>query len=370
MPDSSASTYSFLKKVLIFVSIAFSTILLVLFVGRAVDMLLVIFTGILLGTLFRSARDIVQNYLKLNRGLSLTVVITLFLGLFVGLAFVLGPDTYSQVQTFRDEVPKMWITLQDEISVFGWGRELASENPRFRDFFEDETGGTDEDSDMTKGILGYLSNSAIMFGALALVFMIAIYIAAQADEWYSGGFIHLFPKGRRKRVLEIMDEISIAIQWWLVGQLASMVILGVFATLGLWLLGVPYPLLLGVFTALMTFIPNLGPVIASVPVLLIALTVSPGTAIYTGIFYTALQCIEGYFITPMIHQRAISAPPVLIITVQFLLYHLLGFVGVFLAMPLLACGIVIVKRVYIEDILNDPLEEHTSHDLERNTIVG
>jgi predicted PurR-regulated permease PerM len=296
-------------------------------------------------------------------------VITLFLGFFVSLGFLLGPDIYSQANTLQNEIPKTWQTLQAEISVFEWGRELASENPRFRDFFEDETGGTSEDADMTKGIIGYLSTSALVIGGMLMVFVIALFIGAK-PELYSQGFIRFFPVHRRKRVLEIMDEISLTIQWWLVGQLASMVILGVFATLGLWLLGVPYALLLGTFTALMTFIPNLGPVIASVPVILIALTVSPWTAIYAGMFYTVLQCLEGYFLTPMIHQRAISAPPVLIITVQFLLYYLLGFLGVFLAMPLLCCAMVIVKRVYIEDILNDSLSERTPYDLEGNTIGG
>ena len=118
-----------------------------------------------------------------------------------------------------------------------------------------------------------------------------------------------------------MNEMSMTIQWWIAGQLCSMLLLGILASLGLWLLGVPYALMLGALTAFMTFIPNLGPILAAVPILLIALTVDVDTAIYTAIFYTILQCIEGYFITPMIHRRAINVPPVLIITIQFLLFY-------------------------------------------------
>jgi len=125
---------------------------------------------------------------------------------------------------------------------------------------------------------------------------------------------------------------------------------------------------LGAFTAIMTFIPNLGPIIAAIPTLGIALTVSVDTAIYVLIFYTILQSIEGYFITPMIHRRAINVPPVLIITVQFLIFYLVGFLGVLLAMPLIGCVMVLVKRLYIEDILGDQLADSTDYKMEGENI--
>ena len=362
-----SSTYSFLKKVLIFVLIALSVTLLVMFVGRAIDTLLVIFGGILLGIIFRAARDFIHQTVGLGHKLSLTLVLVTFLGAAVGTCYILGPRVINQADTFYKQIPETWEMTKRNISQFGWGRELANENPKFADFFEDETDGTGEDYDMTKSILGYLSTTAAIIAAMVLVFVIAVYIAAE-PKLYTEGFIRLFPKKRRRRVVEMMDEIALTMQWWLVGQVCSMIILGTLATLGLWLLGVPYALLLGVFTAIMTFIPNLGPIIAAVPILLISLTVGVDTAIYTAIFYTFLQGIEGYFITPMIHRRAISVPPVLIITIQFLLYYLIGFLGVLLAMPLIGCLMVVVKRLYIQDILGDPLEEHTDHDMKGENI--
>lgn len=362
-----SSTYSFLKKVLIFVLIALAVTLLVMFVGRAIDTLLVIFAGILLGIIFRSARDFVHQTLGIGQKLSLALVIITFLSITIGLSYAFVPKIVNQADTFSKQIPETWEMTKKNISQFRWGRELAQENPDFADFFEDETDGTGEDYDMTKSILGYLSTTAAIIAALVLIFVIAVYIAAE-PTLYTEGFIRLFPKDRRKRIVEIMDEISITIQWWLVGQMASMIILGTLATLGLWLLGVPYAWLLGAFTALMTFIPNLGPIIAAVPILLVSLTVGVDTAIYTAIFYTVLQGIEGYFITPMIHRSAIDVPPVLIITIQFLLYYLIGFLGVLLAMPLMGCLMVLVKRLYIEDILGDTLEERSSHDLEGENI--
>lgn len=361
------STYSFLKKVLIFVLITLAIILVVMFIGQAINTLLVIFAGVLLGIIFGVARDYVHQTIHLSHGFSLAIVIMVFLLASVGSGYLLAPRFANQADMFYQQIPETWEMTKQEISRWSWGRELANENPTVKDFFEDETDGTGEDYDMTKSILGYLSTTATIIAALILVFVIAIYIAAE-PKLYSEGFIRLFPKSRRKQVVEIMDEISLTMQWWLVGQLCSMLILGTLATTGLWLLGVPYPLLLGALTALMTFIPNIGPIIAAVPILLISLTVGVETTVYTAIFYTVLQCIEGYFITPMIHRRAIAVPPVLIITIQFLLFYLIGFLGVLLAMPLMGCLMVLVKRLYIQDILGDSLEDRTDYDLKGDTI--
>lgn len=365
--ETTNPTYSFLKKVLIFVLIALATVLLVLFVGQAINTLLLIFAGILLGIIFRVARDFINQTLHLGHGLSLALVIITFLAASVGTAYLLAPRIANQASQFYKQVPKTWEMTKEEISRWSWGRELANENPKFVDFFEDETNGTGEDYDMTKAILGYLSFSAFIIAALILIFVIAIYIAAE-PKLYSEGLVRLFPQRHRKRVVQITEEISLTVQWWLVGQLTSMLILGTLATAGLWLLGVPYPLLLGSFTAIMTFIPNLGPIIAAIPILIVSLTVDVSTAIYTGIFYTILQCIEGYFITPMIHRRAIAVPPVLIITVQFLLYYLIGFLGVLLAMPLMGCMMVLVRRLYIEDILGESLDDTTDYNMETENI--
>jgi predicted PurR-regulated permease PerM len=366
MSDSS-DTYSFFKKVLIFILIALSSILLIMFVGKAINTLLLIFAGVLLGVVFRAARDFVHDFTNIGHGFSLGVVLLLFISSIGLIGYLLVPQLASQADTFYREIPQTWEMTKNAISNWGWGRELANENPKVQDFFTDETGATGEDYDMTARILSYLSFSVSIVAALVLIFVIAIYIAAE-PKLYSEGFIRLFPIPRRKRVVQLMDEISLTIQWWMVGQLCSMLILGTLATVGLWLLGVPYAIMLGAFTAFMTFIPNLGPIIAAVPILLIALTAGIDTAIYTGIFYTILQCIEGYFITPMIHRRAIAVPPVLIIVIQFLLYYLIGFLGVLLAMPLIGCMTVLVKRLYIQDILGDPLEDQTSYDLEGDTI--
>jgi predicted PurR-regulated permease PerM len=254
-----------------------------------------------------------------------------------------------------------------EIWQYEWGQEIVRENPNATDMLENEENKPGQDNHTTKRVVNFFSLTANAIASLFLVIVIAIYVAAEPGV-YTKGFIRLFSMKRRARVAEILDQIALTIQWWIVGQLTSMIILGLITTLGLWLLGVPYYLLLGILTALMTFIPNIGPIIAAIPTILVALTVGVDTAFYVTIFYLVVQNIEGYFITPMIHRKAIQVPPILIIAAQFVLYSLIGFIGVLIAMPLVACVVVIVQMVYIEDILGDSMDRDLEYDYTSKNI--
>ncbi len=368
MVEADTNSYSYFRKVLIFVLLAAFVVLAALFVRQVVTVLLLLFAGVLFGILLRTLRDLMHRFTGLNNGFSLVSVIVLFTLLFAGSVYFLAPKVYQQAHTFYQEIPEKWDMIRSEIAVYRWGQELANENPNFRDIFEDESNNVGEDHDMTQFVLGLISNAAALFAAFLLVFITGIYIASE-PMLYSNGFLHLIPKGRRKLASQIMDEISISIQWWVVGQLCAMIFIGTVTTLGLWLIGMPYPLLFGLFAALMNFIPNIGPVIAAVPPVLIALTISVDLVIYVIVLFVIIQCIEGYFITPLIHEKVVGVPPLLIIATQFILFYLIGFLGVLLAIPLLVCIMVIVKRVYVEDILADSLEDKPSENAEGRTIL-
>jgi predicted PurR-regulated permease PerM len=163
---------------------------------------------------------------------------------------------------------------------------------------------------------------------------------------------------------EVFKQAYDVLKGWFLGQLLSMSILGLLMTTGLWLLDVPLALTLGVFTAIMTFIPNFGPLIAGIPTVLLALSASPMTGFYTLIWVFIVQNMEGTFITPMVHRNIISLPPALIISTQILLASVYGFIGLVVAMPLVALGMVFVKTLYIEDVLETNMNNETSDSIQ------
>ena len=135
-----------------------------------------------------------------------------------------------------------------------------------------------------------------------------------------------------------------------------MIINGVLTGIGLWLLDVPFPIPLAIIAGILSFIPNIGPISASLPAILIAVTISPTAAFYVALLYLTVQNLDGFLISPLLQQRAVSLPPVLVIASQLLLGIMFGFLGVLLAVPLTAAAFVAVKMLYVEDLLGNPVE--------------
>src|SRR5215470_1611026 len=115
------------------------------------------------------------------------------------------------------------------------------------------------------------------------------------------------------------------------------------------LLGVPLPWTLGALTGSLNFIPNLGPIIAVVPAVILAFAQSPRQALYTLALNVILQSLDGYVFTPLMQRRTVALPPALTITAQVALGVLLGGLGALLATPLAAAALVIVKMLYLRE---------------------
>jgi predicted PurR-regulated permease PerM len=101
----------------------------------------------------------------------------------------------------------------------------------------------------------------------------------------------------------------------------------------------------------MAFIPNFGPIIALIPALLVAMTQSPTTALYVLILYMAVQVIESNLITPFIQREMVALPLAVIIVAQVVLGILVGGLGLILATPIVAIAMVLVRMLYIQDVL-------------------
>ncbi len=193
------------------------------------------------------------------------------------------------------------------------------------------------------------------FGVLAdiyIVFFLALFLAAQ-PQLYVDGLVGLVPPAGRKRTRHILDKLNEALLGWLGGTLLSMAIVGVLSGLGLWLLGVRLAGILALFAALITFIPNLGPILALVPALLFALLDGPQQALYVGLLYVGIQAVESNVITPIIQKRLNDIPPALLLLMQIIVGLFAGTLGLVLAAPLLVILMVLVKTIYQEDILGD-----------------
>lgn len=117
--------------------------------------------------------------------------------------------------------------------------------------------------------------------------------------------------------------------------------------------GHPLALILGIIAALLTFIPNIGPILSAIPAILLGLVENTTLAIHIALLYTVIQLVESYIITPLIQRKTVSLPPGLTLGAQVILGVLFGMLGLALATPLTAAALVIAKRLYLEDTLAD-----------------
>ncbi len=121
----------------------------------------------------------------------------------------------------------------------------------------------------------------------------------------------------------------------------------ILVAVGLSLTGLPGTAVLGLITGILEIIPNFGPVIAMIPGVLLAFTISTKTAIIVALIYIACQTIVGNIVVPLLQKKMINIPPALTLLIQLIMGTLSGLMGIVLAVPLLAILIIVVNELYL-----------------------
>ena len=351
MASNTEQIEEFTKKVLVVVGIVILAVLLVLAVIYVFDVILLLFGAILMAIFLRGLADLVNRYTKLSEGLSILLVSLLLLVILAGAIALLAPSVAEQIRHLRDQLPKSAKQAGAYISHFNWGKTLSEQLPSV-----DEIKEKIDAASILTSVGGYFSSTIGAIGNFFVMVLLAIYLASE-PRFYADGLTKLFPLRSRPRVFEVLSEIGTTLSWWLIGKVASMIFIGLLTWLGLWMLGVPLSLTLGLIAGLLSFIPNFGPIISAVPAILLAFIESPISALYVLILFVIVQIIESNLVTPFIERKTVELPPALTVVAQLALSMLIGGVGLILATPLLAGIVVFVQMVYIEDVLGDKEEK-------------
>ena len=362
----------FVRRVLIVLGIGAATF--IAFVLR--DLLILVFGSIVIGVFLTAITDLVVRFTKIKRGLALAIAILAVLGLVAGAGIVFRTQIMGQAQQLSDQVPAAW--EQARGTVQQWGIDLpdldlgsgqapedgaaqaeaeAEQREDMQEGALDEGGGLLE---LDRGLAAQISALLTsVFGAVAYTLLViagGIYLAAQ-PKLYRAGILYLFPKTKRPLMRSALNDTGKAIKLWLLGTLFSMGLIGVLTWLGLWLLGVPSPVALGLLAGLLEFVPIIGPIAAAVPAILIAFTQSMELALWTLGLFVVIQQIEGNVVQPMVQKYAVDLPPALLLFSVVAGGYLFGIVGVLFAAPLTVATYVLVRRLYVVEALDTELQE-------------
>jgi len=322
-----------------------AVVLGLVFVWYAVDVLLLIFAGVLLAVLLRGVSDWLSTHTPLSPGWALTIITLGLLAAIGAGVWLLAPGLAEQVTQLQQSLPAAVERVQERVAQYGWGQQLIEQAPSPSTLIDTPGDALAQATGVFSTTLGALFN-------LFIIVFVGLYLAAD-PRLYTHGLVRLVPHRRRGRARAVLSAIGNTLWWWLIGRLLAMVIVGVCTGVGLWLLGVPLAFTLGLLAALFDFIPNIGPILAAVPAVLLALLDSPTQALYVLVLYLVVQQVESYLLTPIIQQRTVKLPPVVTIFAQVSLGVLLGGLGLILASPLAAVVLVLVRMLYVEDVLDD-----------------
>lgn len=206
----------------------------------------------------------------------------------------------------------------------------------------------------TPGVFSQITGAAsrvfdVLTGILIIVFL-AVYLSVK-PELYVNGLVQLFPEDQRTGAREALHITGRSLWLWLLAQFAAMIAVGVMAWLGLMLLGVPMAPVLGLIAGILEFIPIVGPVIASIPAILVGLVESPAHALYVLLLFIVIEQVESALVTPLVQEQGPKLPPALTLLATVVFGILFGVLGLIVATPLMVVLFVLTKLLYVEGVL-------------------
>lgn len=359
-------------------------------------LIFVAFLGTLLGLAVAAGAQRLER-VGIPRGIAAAAIVVGAVALLVGFGILSGPTIRRQYREIRERLPvafarvDRWLAARqdgvigtiiqgsdstDTVTPPGRMAPSTASLPR-ADTLVVRSSATDSLAhlkairdrvlDQLTGTRGYLfpivhSTLAAVSG-LVFVLFLAIYVGAGA-EMYRVGMLALVPRRRRARWEEVLDTCANGLRRWLVMQLIAMLAIGSVTTVVLLVIGVRSALPLGILAGLLEFVPTVGPILSAIPAVGMAFVDSPEKAVIVALAYVAIQFLENHLLIPLLMKEGVDLPPVLTILMQATMALVFGVVGLFVAVPLLVLATILVKLLYVEDVLGETTTlPFTGHEL-------
>ena len=348
MDRSSSGTAPFTRRVLIVVGIVTLAVIGVLSVWYIAHVLLLLFAAGLFAVLLEGLARPLQRHLRMPRPWAVLLVTLVLFGLLILGIRLGGVAVADQIYQLTERLPEALAQLEKWLRRYPWGRALLE--------WAGETSPPKMPvaTQLLGRVTGVFSTAIGGLANVGLILIIGFYLALDPQP-YRRGLLYLLPHARRERADRVLQATAHALRWWLVGRAAAMTVVGVLTAVGLWLIGVPLVLALGVIAGLLSFVPFIGPILSAIPAILVGLIGGPMQAAYVVLVFVVVQLLESNFITPIIQGRTVSLPPAALLSAQVILGVLFGILGLLLATPLLVVLIVLVQMLYIQGMLGDPV---------------
>jgi predicted PurR-regulated permease PerM len=278
---------------------------------------------------------------RVPRAAAILVIYATVIGLIAAIGAAVIPPMIVQVEEFWKNFPTYM--EQAQARLVSWG--LISPNASYQEILKQSpVTGTNVVGVVLATMGGVLGG---IFGFVSML-LLTFYFLVESHE-ISKTFVRVFPRQQRDQVDNVVTKAAVKISAWLGGQLLLGLIIGTTSAIGYALMGVPYFFVLAVIAAIGEMIPMVGPLLAAVPAVGVALTVSPTLALGVAAFCFGLQMIENNVLVPKVMGETVGLSAVTVIVSLAIGSELLGFVGALLAVPTAAIIQVLFEELYLAE---------------------
>ena len=309
---------------------------------RLSNLWMLIFGSVLVAVILRSIADPLVRRTRMNDGVATLVAVLVVIASITGIATFFGQTIAAQASGLVEQVPYAWAMLRAEVAASPFGDQILN---------------------AAGSILGQAGKALVIAQRIALstlsgvttlvlVAVAGIFLAMQPVAAREG-VLSMFPKARRARLREVLNACGKALKGWLRAQVISMLVVGGLVGIGLWIIGVPSPVALGLLTGLAQFVPVVGPIVSAVPALLVAATGGSHMTLMTLALYVGVSQLEANLITPLVQRNVAALPIVMGIFAVVGIGSLFGPLGVLFATPLALVIYTIVTMLSRQDVLHD-----------------
>jgi predicted PurR-regulated permease PerM len=308
---------------------------------QLVTLIVAILVTVLIAIPLSALADRLERY-RVPRYIGALLGLIIGFGVLIGLFALVIPSFANELEAFADEVPAIVDDLEQEVGgLFG-----DTDGSEVQDFIQ---GYVDDPAKLIGPVTSLGISVAGVLGAIALIAITAYYMAVRPDPLVRS-IASLFPPSRRPWAHHVMSRLRESWIGWMQGMLADMVITGVLVYIGLSVIGLDFAIFFAVFSAVLVLIPYFGAIVGAIPPVLFALTDSPEKALLTLAIYVLIQQVEGNITIPLVMADRVKLHPAAVAIGVVIIGQLFGFLGLFVAVPLLSLIIILVDELWVKQV--------------------
>ncbi|MCS6812114.1 MAG: AI-2E family transporter [Cyanobacteria bacterium] len=313
------------------------------------QLILLLFVAVVFSTALNRPTRWLQR-LRLQRKVAAIISVTSILSLLVVFFATIIPPFLEQFQQLVELVPRGFEELRQEVDRLtagipgGIDQFLPTSTALFQQFQPIASGLA---NNFFKVFSGFFNVTI----SILFVIMVTIMLLIEPDA-YRRRFLKLVPSFYRHRADEILTACEADLVGWIVGALINMVVIGVTSGIVLTFLGVRLVLANALLAGLLEAIPNLGPFLSTVPPVAIALLDAPLKGVLVLVSYIIIQVSEQFLLVPVVMGQQVSLLPAVTLIAQFAFAYFFGFLGLFLAIPLVIIVRILVRETLVRDVLD------------------